>query len=350
MADFTAHSILATLVSGRPLAPDEAAFFFGELLAGRLDTAHISAGLAMIQQRGVSVEELVAGARAMRAHLTPVPTDPSCGVVIDTCSTGGAPKTFNVSTIAAIVAASVPPPAGKPRVLVAKHGNKSRTGRGSTEFLEALGVNVNATPAQQSACLRDVGVCFCFAVHHHPATRTATPARQALGFPTIFNLLGPLTNPARATRQVIGVYNPTLATKVAESLARLGCERAFVLHSDDGLDELTITGDTRVWDVAGGRVTERRITLADVEAMGLQRATLPSLQAADLPHAVDIAHRVLRNENFPPRDMVLLSAGAALHVAGMFDTLAEGVKAAREGVTSHRASHTLQRLREVSHA
>lgn len=350
MADFTVHSILAALVSGRHLAPDEAAFFFDELLAGRLETPHISAGLAMIQQRGVSVEELVAGARAMRAHLTPVPTDPSWGVVIDTCSTGGAPKTFNVSTIAAIVAASVSPPPGRPRVLVAKHGNKSRTGRGSTEFLEALGVNVNATTSQQSACLRDVGVCFCFAVHHHPATRSATPARQALGFPTIFNLLGPLTNPARATRQVIGVYNPVLAAKVAEALARLGCERALVLHSDDGLDELTITSDTRVWEVADRRVTERCITLADIESMDLRRATLPSLQAADLPHAVDIAHRVLRNDGFPPRDMVLLSAGAALHVAGMFDSLAAGVEAARESLAQQRAAATLEQLRAVSHA
>jgi anthranilate phosphoribosyltransferase len=346
----TIAQVLHTLVAGTPLSPQQAAFFFDELLAGRLDPAQIGAALAMIQQRGASIDELVAGAHAMRAHVTPVHSDPSWGVTIDTCGTGGAPKTFNVSTIAAIVAAGIAPAPGRPRVLVAKHGNTSRTGRGSAELLEALGVNVHATPEQQSACLRDAGVCFCFAVHHHPAARHAAPVRRALGIPTIFNLLGPLTNPARATRQLLGVYDPVCAEKVAHALHVLGCERAMVLHSEDGLDELTTTADTHVWDVGDTGVTRRRVTLAEVSAMGLPRAVLTDLQARDLAHAVEIARSILRGDRSPARDMVLLSAGAAAFVAGAAGSLPDGVAAAADAVDSGRATTALTRLTHAARA
>ncbi|MFO0831726.1 MAG: anthranilate phosphoribosyltransferase [Phycisphaerales bacterium] len=343
------QDVLNTLVSGSPLHPDQARFFFDRMLAGGLEPAHIGAGLAMIQQRGATVDELVAGAHAMRAHVTPVHTDPAWGVVIDTCGTGGAPKTFNVSTIAAVVAAGVEPAPARPRTLVAKHGNRSRTGRGSAELLQALGVNVDATPAQQSECLRRAGVCFCFAIHHHPATRYATPVRQALGFPTIFNLLGPLTNPAGAQRQVLGVYDAVLAEKVAHTLSRLGCERAWVLHSDDGLDELTVTADATVWDVGNAGVTRHRFTLREAQAMGLRRADLHDLRARDLDDAVRLARDVLDGANSPARDMVLLSAGAALLVAGTVGTLAEGVDASARSIDSGRARATLDALRSLSH-
>ncbi len=341
------RDVLNTLVAGQPLSEDQATHFFEQLLAGNLEPAQIGAALAMIQQRGVSVDELVAGAKAMRGHVTPVPVDPAWGgVVIDTCGTGGAPKTFNVSTLAAIVAAA----AGNGMVRVAKHGNKSRTGRGSAELLEAMGVNVHATPAQQSACLRDANVCFCFAIHHHPAAKFAAPVRQSLGFPTVFNLLGPLTNPAGATRQLLGVYHPVLAEKVAHALSRLGCERAMVLHSDDGLDELTITADTRVWNVEGTRVRDGRVTLHEVETMGLHRARLEELQVPDLSHAMELAYAVLRDEASPARDMVVLNAGAALWAAGVATALSTGVDKARASLARGDAWAILEKLRYTSQA
>ena len=209
---------------------------------------------------------------------------------------------------------------------------------------------VHATPEQQSACLREAGVCFCFAVRHHPAARHAAVARQALGFPTIFNLLGPLTNPAGAARQVTGVYREDMAEKVAHALAALGCERAMVVHSEDGLDEISITAGTHAWDVLGGRVARRFITLAEVESMGLSRATMEDVRAGDLTHASRMAEGVLRGDSSPAQGMVLLSAGAALLVGGAVDTLAEGVDAAAGAVRDGRAMAALERLRVVSHA
>lgn len=342
------HDVLHSLARGQPLSPEQAAVFFGELLAGRLDSCQIAAALAMIQQRGVTVDELVEGARAMRSHMTPVPTDPSWGVVIDTCSTGGAPKTVNVSSIAAIVVASAGEQPGRRRVIVAKHGNTSRTGRGSAEVLAALGVNIDAPVDRQAACLRDVGVCFCFAVRHHPGARHAAPARKALGFPTMFNLLGPLTNPAGAVRQVTGVYRADMAELVALALTKLGCERALVMHSEDGLDELTITAPTHLWNVQNGSVQRELLPLDEVDRMGLRRAPLEMLRARDLPDAVQVAVSVLRGEVSPARDMVLLSAGAALFVGGAVDSLAQGVHAAREAVDTGHAMKTLEQLRLAS--
>ena len=197
------------LVAGERLSEDEASTVFEALLSGELDEAQIGCILSLIQARGVTVDELVGAARAMRAHVTPVPFTPREGeVLIDTCGTGGAAKTFNVSTAAAIVAAASEPPPGSGirRVVVAKHGNRSRTGRGSAEVLAGLGVNIEASPEVQARCLKEIGVCFSFAMRHHPAMRHAAGPRRSLGFPTLFNLLGPLTNPARAPRQLLGVY------------------------------------------------------------------------------------------------------------------------------------------------
>ncbi|MCA9287057.1 MAG: anthranilate phosphoribosyltransferase, partial [Phycisphaerales bacterium] len=230
-----------------PLSEPDAEFLFDSMFGGQLDQAQIAGVLALMAARGPTPDEVVGAARAMRRHVTPIPArHPES--IIDTCGTGGAPKTFNVSTAAAIVAAG----AG---ARVAKHGNRSRTGRGSAEVLAALGVNVDASPEVQARCLDEAGVCFCFAIHHHPATRHATPVRKALKFPTIFNVLGPLTNPARASRQVIGVYDEGLVPLMAQALARLGCVRAMVAHSRDGLDEVSITAPTLVATVADGRLS-----------------------------------------------------------------------------------------------
>jgi len=334
----TIREALDTLLSGATLSADSAQSVFEQLLAGQLDPAQIAAMLSLIQSRGPTVDELVGGARAMRRHVTPVPVDPSLsGVLIDTCGTGGAPKTFNVSTLAAIIAAAAAP--GKLRV--AKHGNRSRTGRGSAELLAALGVNVDATPEVQARCLRHAGVCFCFAIHHHPAMKHAGPVRKSLGFSTIFNLLGPLTNPAGASRQLIGVYARSLVRPVAEALAVLGAERAIVAHGLDGLDELTTTAPTALALVENGRVREHQIDAAD---LGMPRRTLDELQATDLADAARIAREILSGTPGPAADMACLNAGAALEVGSAAGSLAEGIALAAEALRSGAAQRTLNTL------
>jgi len=347
------RDVMDTLLAGTSLTRDQAAMVFDRILDGSLEEPVIGAILALIQSRRPSVDELVGAAGAMRRRMTPVPVDLSrvehhrAGdpppVVIDTCSTGGAPKVFNVSTCAAIVVAAAAPG----RVLVAKHGNRSRTGRGSAEVLARLGVNIDAEPEIQARCLHEVGVCFCFAIRHHPAARHAAPARRALGFPTIFNLLGPLTNPASASRQLVGVYDPELARRVAEALARLGADRALVVHSADGLDELTITDRTHLNWVEGGSV---RTELFDPASVGLERCSIEDLRAGGLDEATALIGRILDAHPGPPSDIVCLCAGAALCVAGAAATIQDGLAVAREAIGDGSARRTLQRLAEVSNA
>ena len=255
--------------------------------------------------------------------------------------TGGAPKTFNVSTLAAVVAAA----AG---AKVAKHGNRSRTGRGSAEVMEVLGINVNATPAQQARCLDETGICFCFAIHHHPAARHVMPVRKALGFPTIFNLLGPLTNPAGAGRQVMGVYAGHFVRPIAESLLRLGSTHAMVLHSDDGLDEISIAAPTRVVEVRDGKTREWTI---DPRALGLERADSVALAPHSLEEAASIFINVLSGEERGPRRaMVLVNAAAALMVAGVVKSIEDGIGAAADAIDFGRGLATLEGLRATSNA
>lgn len=333
---------LETLLTGAALTAPLTEAVFEDLLSGRLDGHQIAALLTLIQTRPVTVDELVGAARAMRRHVAAIPfTPPPGAVLIDTCGTGGAPKTFNISTLAAIVAAA----AGAGRILVAKHGNRSRTGRGSAELLAALGVNVNAPPEIQARCLRDTGVCFCFAIHHHPAARHAAPVRASLGFPTIFNLLGPLTNPAGADRQLIGVYSPALVAPVAQALAQLGARRAIVAHAMDGLDELSTTAPTAIAHVGENGVGHDVI---DAQAVGLPRASLADLAAGDLDHAVGIARSVLSGAPGPAADIVALNAGAALLIGGAAQDLTAGVHLAVGALQSGLAARTLGDLVEAS--
>lgn len=333
--------ILKQLVTGQPLSETQAEDTFVQVLSGTVDEAQISAVLALIAARGPTVDELVGGARVMRRFVTPVPT-PNNGVpVIDTCGTGGAPKLFNVSTAGAIVTAAAAPG----RVMVAKHGSLSRTGRGSAEVLQALGVNIAASPVTQARCLEEIGLCFSFSVHHHPAMKHAAGPRKSLGFPTIFNLLGPLTNPAGARRQLVGAYNRELSLKLAETLARLGSDRAMVVTSHDGMDELTTTNTNLTYTVEGGTVTMR---VVDAEHLGLPRTTVDRLQVQSLDEAVQAVRATISGEAGPMHDMVLLNAGAALFVAGLVRSLGEGVETARETTASGRAVKTMQRLVELS--
>lgn len=312
---------------------------FSIIMRGEAGEAPIASLLTILARRGPTVDEVVGAARVMREHVTPVPVPADLrDSLIDTCGTGGAPKTFNVSTAAALVAAG----AG---ARVAKHGNRSRTGRGSAEVLERLGVNVNAPPQTQARCLEDAGLCFSFAIHHHPAIRHAMPARRALGFPTIFNLLGPLTNPAGARRQLIGVYAPHLTDLLAAALRRLGSERAMVVHGDGGLDELSLTGANRISECRNGAVDCR---VEDPSTCGVKADATDVAIATDLNDAAGIIKRLLDGEPGPAREMAVLNAAAALVVADLAVDMAEGASRAREAIDTGAARRSLERLIETS--
>lgn len=340
--------IFRSLVAGRPLDEATSERVFLSLLRGDLDEAQIGGLLALIQTLPPDAGTLTGAARAMRAHVQRVPYQLRPGeALLDTCGTGGAPKSFNVSTAAAIVGASVVPPDESPvsRVVVAKHGNRSRTGRGSAEVLQALGVHVDATPERQARCLDEAGVCFCFAIHHHPAMKHAVGPRRSLGIPTIFNALGPLTNPAGADRQLIGVYDNALVEPIARTLAKLGAARAMVVHSADGLDELSTTAPTRIVHVRDGSLHEETIDATD---LGLPRATLGQLQAESVEHSAQIIRDIFTGEQSPYRDMVVLSAGAAIVVGGVCDRLETGIELAAHAIDSGASKATLDRLIGVS--
>lgn len=343
--DAEIQGVLSSLASGASLSEAEAERLFNALLAGRLDDARIGAILGMLALRTPTIDELTGSARSMRAHVTAVPFEPGPGDrVLDTCGTGGAPKTFNISTAAALVVAAAE---GAVRVRVAKHGNRSRSGRGSAEVLAALGVNIDASPEAQARCLAEAGVCFCFAIHHHPAARHAASVRRALGFPTLFNILGPLTNPAGARHQLLGIYRRDFVPLMAHALARLGAKRAMVVHGCDGLDEITITGPTYVAMVDGGAVREDEL---DPAALGVGRGSLESLRADDLDQAADAIRGVLAGERGPRRDVVEINSAAALLVAGAAADLSQGLELAREAIDSGRARDTLATLARVSTA
>lgn len=333
------QAILTQALAAPSLSEARAHEAFSIIMRGEAGEAPIASLLTILARRGPTVDEVVGAARVMREHVTPVPLPADLRhSIIDTCGTGGAPKTFNVSTAAALVAAG----AG---ARVAKHGNRSRTGRGSAEVLERLGVNVNASPQTQARCLEDAGLCFSFAIHHHPAIKHAMPARRALGFPTIFNLLGPLTNPAGARRQLIGVYAPHLTDLLAAALGRLGSERALVVHGDGGLDELSLTGSNRISECRNGAVACR---VEDPSTCGVRRDAADVAIATDLNDAAAIIKRLLDGERGPAREMAVLNAAAAIVVADLAVDMAEGASRAREAIDSGAARRSLERLIETS--
>ncbi len=338
---------LANLLARNDLPRQETERLFRTILSGEANEAQVGAFLALMQAKGPTLDEIVGGARAMRAYLTPVkiPEGVDPDTIIDTCGTGGAPKTFNISTASAIVVAACDHLSV--RVRVAKHGGKSRSGRGSAEVLGAMGVNIDATPQAQSACLKNAGVCFSFAVHHHPAMRFAAGPRKSLGFPTIFNLLGPLTNPASAPRQLLGVYDEARAELVARALAELGTTRAMVVHGHDGLDELTTTAPNTVYHVRAGSVTQETL---DARDFGIERTTLEAIQTNTLDEAVALLRSILRGEPSPALDITILNAGAALVVGGAAETVAEGIDAARTALHAGNGERTLALLADSSRA
>ncbi len=338
---------LETLIGGGTLSEGATRAVFDSMLEGQEEPARVGALLALMQARGVTEDMLVGAARAMRQRVARVPYTPPPGeVVIDTCGTGGAAKTFNISTASAFVTASASTlPDSAQRIRVAKHGNRSRTGRGSAEALAMLGVNVDASPEIQAACLRDAGVCFCFAIHHHPATRHVAPVRKALAFPTIFNLLGPLTNPALAPRQLLGVFAPEFVEPMARALSRLGSDRAGVVHGAGRMDEISTSGPTTIAHCEGSRVWLEQF---DPASLGVPRATTESLAATTLEQAADTLRRVLDGERGPARDIVEVNSALALRIGGACASAEHGLALARQAIDLGLARRTLDRLVEAS--
>jgi anthranilate phosphoribosyltransferase len=331
---------LKRLIAGGTLSESETAQTFASIMTGNVHPAEVGALLALLATRLPTVDELVGAALVMRERVERVPTRIDPSTLLDTAGTGGAPKTFNVSTTAAIVAASC-------GARVAKHGNRSRTGRGSAETLAAAGVNIDATGPVQALCLEEAGICFCFAIHHHPAARHVMPVRKALGVPTMFNLLGPLTNPAGAGRQIMGVYDRRFVRPIAEALRRLGTLRALVMHSADGLDEFSIGAPTFVADTAPGGIREYEV---DAQALGLRTADPTALAPASLEAARDLMLALLRGEERGvARDMLLLSSAAALLVTGIAKSLEDGIRVAAQAIDFGDTWQTFERLRETSH-
>ena len=339
MAEEVVYSeVLRAVLAGRSLTRGQTHAAFGQIMGGQWSEAQIAGLLVALAAKGETVEEIAGAAQAMRDCVVPIETGGAD--VIDTCGTGGTGlSTFNISTAAALVAAG----AG---AKVAKHGNVTHTrASGSANVLAALGVNLDAPPETLARCLAEAGVCFCYAIRHHPAMRHAGPVRKALGVRTIFNLLGPLTNPAAARRQLMGVFDAGLTETIARVLGLLGAERAMVVHADDGLDELSTTGPTKLSEWRDGQVTTRTVRPED---FGLPRATLDDL-LADSPEASAAAVRkVLAGERGPARDIVVLNAAAALAVAGKAESIAEGIVLAEAAIDTGAAAEALATLVRIS--
>ena len=323
---------------GQSLSVDEMSLAFRVIIGGDASDGVIGAFLGILATRVPTGEELCGAAVVMRECVTCIEF-PSPGNLLDTCGTGGAPKTFNVSTAAGIVVAAC-------GVRVAKHGNRSRTGRGSAEVLEQLGINIDISVDKQKECLEKVGICFCYAPKHHRAVAHVMPVRKQLGFPTIFNLLGPLTNPCSAGRQLLGVWDDKFVEPMAMALQSLGTTKSVVVHSGDGLDEISIAAPTRMVFVDQNGLTEESI---DPSTLNLQQWSLDSVTATTLLEAKEIMIKsITQGQESGPRDMVLMSAAVSLFLAERVESVREGVELASETIDSGQALNTLHEWVEIS--
>jgi anthranilate phosphoribosyltransferase len=325
---------IAAVAGGRSLTARETAATVDAMVEGAATAAQIGGFLMALHVKGETVDEICGAVHALRRHATPVRT-PS-GVVVDTCGTGGdARGTFNVSTAAALIVAA----AG---VRVAKHGNRAMTGAvGGADVLEALGLHLDVSPAVLERQLAEVGIAFLFAPRLHPAMARVAAVRRELGVRTIFNLAGPLANPAGVRRQVIGVFATRWIRPMAEALVRLGAEHAFVVAGRDGLDEITLTAATDVAEVRESTVCERVI---EPEDLALPRCSLDALRVADTGAAAAVVRGILGGTPGPCRDVAVANAAAALYVAGASASVREGIPVAAEAIDSGRAQAVLERL------
>jgi anthranilate phosphoribosyltransferase len=327
------------LASRRDLSAKETSEVLAEIMHGEASEMEIAAFLIALRTKGETVEELAGLARTMRELAAHVPS--ARDDLLDTAGTGGGRRTFNVSTTAALVAAG----AG---CAVAKHGNRSATSSsGSADLLEALGARIDLAPDGVGACIEEAGFGFMFAPAHHQATRFVVPVRRELAVRTIFNLLGPLTNPAGATRQLIGVADPSFLETIAGALARLGVGRALVVSGEDGLDEVSTSAPTRVIEVNGEEISSYTLTPQDV---GIAPADPddPMLGGGSPAENAEVARAVFAGELGARTDLVAINAGAAIYAAGAADTIAEGVQAAREALASGAAAEALERYIQAS--
>ena len=333
--------ILNQLIDRRDLTHADMLDLMRHIMGGQLTPAQIAAVLVALRAKGESISEIAAAAEVMRELSTKVMVQDN-GHLIDNCGTGGdGAQTFNISTASAIVAAA----AG---AKVAKHGGRSVSSKcGSADILEKLGVNVNMTPERVARSVDNIGVGFMFAPNHHSAMKHAAPVRKELGVRTLFNLLGPLTNPAGARNQVMGVFHRDLTGKLVRVLQQLGSSHVLVVHGADGMDEISISTTTFIAELKDGVVREYSVT---PEQFGLKPAPLNAIQVTDADEAKAMLLAVMDNQSGAARDVVLLNAGAAIYVAGLCDSLENGVKKAAEIVASGAAKKKLEQLIQVSNA
>ena len=334
------QTAIRTVADGRDLDGDSMAAVMHTIMTGEATESQIGGFLIGLRMKGETVEEIAAAARVMRGLAAAVPADPEG--LVDTAGTGGdVSSTFNISTTAALIAAG----AG---VRIAKHGNRAGSSRsGSADVLEGAGVRLDLTPEQVAECIRRAGIGFMFAPHHHRAMRYAVGPRREMGARTVFNLLGPLTNPAGAPNQVIGVFAGGWVSPVARVLRALGSRHVLVYHSEDGLDEISIGAPTRVAELRDGEILEYEVA---PEAFGVARTNADALRVDSPEASVEVMRGVLDDRPGPARDVALLNAGAAIYVSGTVPNLAAGVERARESLAAGAGRDALAALVEVSNA
>jgi len=330
--------VLKSVAKGETLDASTAEAFMNRMMTGETTPIQTAGLLAAMAVRGETVDEIVGFARAMRNHALSLDISYE---VVDTCGTGGdGADTFNISTAAAFVSAA----AGVP---IAKHGNRAVSSRsGSADVLQALGARIDLNEYEAIQCLAETNLCFLFAPSYHPAMKHAAEPRKQLGFRTIFNILGPLTNPAGANRQVLGVFRADLVGKVASALAVLGTKHALVVHGAGGIDELSLAGETLVAEVKNGVVTEYRVSPSQ---FGLQTAPLEAVVGGDSAYNADLLRQVLSGGTGPQRDVVVLNAGAVLYVGGRVASIGEGITLAQRVIDGGEAQQTLEQFIRFTH-
>ena len=328
---------IQAVVEGQNLSVEQAAAAMDEIMSGEATPSQFGAFVTALRMKGETVDEIVGMARVMRDKSMRVEAD---GRVVDTCGTGGDNSgSFNISTTAAFVVAG----AGEK---VAKHGNRSMSGStGSADVLEALGVKIDLTPESVARCIEEVGFGFMFAQGFHPSMRFAAGPRREIGIRTVFNILGPLTNPANASRQLIGAADSSIAERMAHVLGQLGSEKALVVHGSDGMDELTITGPSTVWQLENGQVSTYEVAPGE---LGLTLSDADSIRVESPEDSARIARSVLAGDPGAHRDVVLMNAAAALVAAGRSDTLAAGVELATDSIDTGEAQSRLNALVALS--
>ncbi|NPA16198.1 MAG: anthranilate phosphoribosyltransferase [Aquificae bacterium] len=332
--------LIKKITSGENLTREETQELFTVLMRGEATDAQIGAVLVGLKMKGETVDEISAAASVMKREAVTVPVKDKSKLV-DTCGTGGDKvNTFNVSTITAFVVAG----AG---AKVAKHGNRSVSSKcGSADIMEAIGVNIEMPPEKAAQAIEEIGLAFLFAPIYHPAMKNVIRQRREIGVRTIFNLLGPLSNPAGANYQLMGVYDSQLVEPMARVLSSLGIERAYVVHGMEGLDEVSITSETLVGELNGNELEIYRVT---PEEFGLKRASLEDIKGGDLSYNLEIAEKILEGKDYSPKtDFVALNAAFALKVAGLADSIKEGIELAKETIYSKKAYGVLEKLRQFS--